>query len=313
MSHHKKTVVLMNLGGALDSNGVQDFLFQLFNDPFILPYSRFPRWLLAQLISRVRKSKTQAIYRSISPVGGSPIYQNTLDQAQALEALMGCKVFVAMRYAPPFIHNVVREVYATSPDEIILVPLYPQYSMTTTQPALQAWFQASSQYELVPTRWIPYFYDHPLFLQSYADLIRPFYEEASAYGKPKILLSSHGLPVSLVAKGDPYPVQVQAGGKALAEILGCDVDVCYQSRVGPKKWLEPSLGQALEEAGRLGSPVVVVPFAFVSEHSETLYELDIEYKEFAHKCGVPYYGRVPALGSYPPFVELLSNLVSGCH
>lgn len=302
-------IVLLNLGGPHDSNGVEDFLFRLFKDPFILPYSKPIRWILARLISRLRTPKAKAIYNAIGPSGGSPLYINTMHQADALQSATGCRSFVAMRYAPPFIEDVVHAVYAAQPDEIILLPLYPQYSMTTTQSAIQTWFQAAAPYPATATRWVPHFFDDPLFLQAHSELIMPVYRQASAYGTPTILLSAHGLPIELVRKGDPYPQQVQAGAHALSQILGLKVQVSYQSRVGPKKWLEPTTEQAIQQAGKTGTPLVVVPFAFVSEHSETLYELDIEYSEMAKKYDVPYYGRVPALGIHPTFIQCLKKLV----
>lgn len=305
----KRIIVLLNLGGPHNSDGVRNFLFRLFNDPFIIPYNKVLRWCLAQIISRLRTNKAKAIYRAIGSSGGSPLFDETQKQAQALEQETGIKTFVAMRYAPPFIEDVVHKVYADNPDEITLIPLYPQYSMTTTQSALQTWFQTASTHPITPTYWVPYFFDEPLFLQAHAELIQPVYEQASQYGTPRILLSAHGLPVELVEKGDPYPSQVQAGAQALGQILGHEVHVAYQSRVGPKKWLEPSTEHAIKQAGELQIPLVVVPFAFVSEHSETLYELDIEYQEIAQKYGVPFYGRVPALGTQSVFIKCLKKLV----
>lgn len=159
----KRVVVLLNLGGPHNGEGVRDFLFRLFNDPFIIPYNKPLRWCLAQLISRLRTSKAQAIYSSIGSSGGSPLFAETQKQAQALEKVLGMQTFVAMRYAPPFIEDVVHEVYACEPDEIILLPLYPQYSMTTTQSAIQTWFQAAAAHPITPTHWVPYFFDDPLF------------------------------------------------------------------------------------------------------------------------------------------------------
>lgn len=304
----RRAVVLMSLGAPHDSAGVHNFLLRLFNDPFITPYGRWVRFALAHVVARLRTPKTQDIYRIMNCGGGSPLYANTQAQAHALSELIQTPVFVAMRHAPPFIESVVEEVYQSQPDEIILLPLYPQYSLTTTRSALQAWFVAAASKPAISTKWIPYFYDAPLFIRAHAELITPVLAKASTYGEPRILLSSHGLPVE-IANGDPYQAQVHAGAAALGRYLGREVHVCYQSRVGPKKWLEPSTEQAIREAGALGLPLVVVPFSFVSEHSETLFELDIQYRNIAEQAGVPYYGRAPALGTNATFIKCLSELV----
>lgn len=308
-SGKRRAVVLINLGGPHDQAGVGEFLFRLFNDPFILPYGRFLRYGLARMLSLLRTRKAQAIYQAMNCGGGSPLYINTQAQAKALSDVLQTPTFVAMRYAPPYIEDVVEEVYQSKPDEIILLPLYPQYSMTTTQSALQTWFKAALGKPHIPTQWVSYFYDHPLFIRAYAELITPILAKAKAYGEPRIVLSAHGLPVELVEKGDPYPEQVHAGAKALSQFLNQDVFVSYQSRVGPKRWLDPSTESMIHETGALGLPLVVVPFAFVSEHSETLYELDTEYRHIAEQAGVPYYGRVPALGTNATFIKCLAQLV----
>lgn len=307
---NKTAVVFLNLGGPHNRDGVHNFLFRLFNDPFIIPYPKLVRLVLAKFIAYLRTPKAQKMYQLIHADGGSPLYYETCLQAQAFEQKTGHPTYVAMRYAPPFIEDVVKNVYTDNPDRIILLPLYPQYSMTTTQSALQKWFQSAASFSCIPTTWVPHFHDHPLFIKAHADLIRPIYEQAAQYGKPRIILSAHGLPVDLVAQGDPYPLQIEAGAAALSRILNETVHVCYQSRVGPKKWLEPSLHTTLKQAGKDKVPVVVVPFAFVSEHSETLYELDIEYKNIADQFNIPYYGRVPALGCTDLFMNTLDSLIN---
>lgn len=307
----KQVVVLLNLGGPRHKSGIQNFLFRLFNDPFILPYSKPFRWLLAQLISRLRAPKARKIYEMINEDGSSPLFEETEAQAQALSKELGIQVFTAMNYAPPYISDVVDKVYKHNPDQIVLLPLYPQYSMTTTQSALQVWFQAALKYAPVDTKWVSSFFDCGLFLRAHAELIEPIYEEAAKHGDPIILLSAHGLPVELVEKGDPYPQQVQVGASKLGKLLNKKVSVSYQSRVGPKAWLKPSTEEAIKQAGKEKRPLVVVPFAFVSEHSETLVELDIEYAELAHEAGVPFFGRAPSLGTHKLFIKALASLVKG--
>ncbi len=309
----KTAVVLFNLGGPDSPGAVKPFLFNLFNDPAIISWPKVPRWCLAKLISGFREKKAIEIYRKIG--GKSPIYENTLAQAMALENELGGdkKVFVAMRYWHPFIADVVRDVIDYSPDKIVLLPLYPQFSTTTTGSSFSEWRnQATLQGLTVKTVDV---HDYPTegdFLKAYAGLMEPFYVEAQKFGAPRVLFSAHGLPQKIVDAGDPYQSQVEKTAAGILEnfpFKNCDYRICYQSRVGPAKWLTPTIGDEIKVAARDGVPVVVVPLSFVSEHSETLVELDMEYRQMAEDLGVSYFGRVPAVGCHKQFIEGLAKLV----
>lgn len=309
----KTAVVLFNLGGPDSLNAVKPFLFNLFNDPAIIPWPKIPRWCLAKLISGFREKKAIEIYRKIG--GKSPLYENTLAQAVALEGELGggVRIFVAMRYWHPFIPDVVRDVIDYSPDKIVLLPLYPQFSTTTTGSSFSGWHkQAALQGLTVKTKEVTCYPAEDGFLKAYAGLVEPFYVEAQKFGIPRILFSAHGLPQKVIDAGDPYQSQVEKTATGILEnfpFKSCDFRICYQSRVGPAKWLTPTIGDEIKAAAHDGVPLVIVPLSFVSEHSETLVELDIEYREMAENLGVSYFGRVPTVGCQKLFIEGLAKLV----
>lgn len=309
----KTAVILFNLGGPDSLDAVKPFLFNLFNDPAIIQMPKIPRWCLAKLISGFREKKAMEIYRKIG--GKSPIYENTLAQALVLKNELGAdeKVFVAMRYWHPFIKDVVRDVVEYSPDKIVLLPLYPQFSTTTTGSSFSEWHK-QAELQGLTTETIDV-HDYPVeegFVKAYATLMESFYVEAQQFGAPRILFSAHGLPQKIVDAGDPYQSQVE---KTATEILknfpfkDCDYRICYQSRVGPAKWLTPTIGDEIKAAACDHVPILVVPLSFVSEHSETLVELDVEYREMAERLGISYFGRVPAVGCQKLFIEGLAKLV----
>ncbi len=309
----KTAVVLFNLGGPDSPAAVEPFLFNLFNDKAIIG-APFPiRWALAKYISHKRAPVAREIYAQIG--GGSPLLPETKAQAEALEHRLGetFRCFPAMRYWHPFTVEAITAIKRWGADEVVLLPLYPQFSTTTTGSSMTEWKrQAALQGLDLPTREICCYPDQPGLVEALADLVRRGYDEAAATGKPRILFSAHGLPKRIVDKGDPYPTQVEATVAAVVkalDIAGLDWVVCYQSRVGPLEWIGPGTEAELERAGHDGVPVVVVPVAFVSEHSETLVELDIEYRHRAQTLGVPAYVRVPALGCHPAFITGLAELV----
>ncbi len=315
ISPTKKTaVVLFNLGGPDGAAAVQPFLFNLFNDKAIIGLPNPFRRLLAGLISRKRAPTAQKIYHEMG--GKSPIVENTQSQADALEASLrghgDVKVFFSMRYWHPMSDAVAREVKAFAPDHIILLPLYPQFSTTTTGSSFKDWQRAAKAAGLdVPTSSVCCYPTQNDFIAAHAALIRTYYDEAKQFGTPRILFSAHGLPEKIVKRGDPYQMQVEMGTEAIVKTLGvADVDYvnCYQSRVGPLKWIGPATTDELLRAGFEKKPVVLVPIAFVSEHSETLVELDIEYAELAHAHGVDHYYRVPTLSTNAHFISGLSDI-----
>ena len=245
--------------------------------------------------------------------GGSPLLPGTRSQAVALEQALSerlpgdqIKAFICMRYWHPMTEAVAAEVEAWAPDQIVLLPLYPQFSTTTTASSLKLWHETYRGPGA--SRAICCYPQAEGWVEAQAGLIR---EGLTAAGDPpvRVLFSAHGIHESLVTKkGDPYAEQVEAGCRAVAERLGLsDWGLCYQSRVGPMKWLGPSTPEALEQAGRDGVGVVLVPIAFVSEHIETLVELDIEYRELAEEHGIHPYIRVPTVSVTPAFISGLAE------
>jgi len=310
-------VVLFNLGGPDRLDAVEPFLFNLFNDQAIINLPWPIRPLLARLISRRRGQKARAIYEQLG--GGSPILPQTEKQASALECQLtehgtNVKVFIAMRYWHPRADEIALLVKDFAPDEIVLLPLYPQYSTTTTASSIADWHRAAHAAELKTiTHSVCCYPIHLSFIQAHADLIQPAIVEAERFGKPRVLFSAHGLPKKIVARGDPYPWQVKQTAAAVATALNLSVSdwrVCFQSRVGPLEWIGPSTESEIILAGKEGVPLVVVPIAFVSEHSETLVELDIEYRDLALEHGLPAYVRVPALGAVDGYIDTLAKLVA---
>jgi protoporphyrin/coproporphyrin ferrochelatase len=311
----RRAVVVFNLGGPDSLESVRPFLFNLFNDKAIFRLPQPFRSLLAALVAKRRTPIAVEIYRHLG--GGSPLLPNTEDQARALHAALGggsdLRIFIAMRYWHPFTLQTASEVQAWAPDEIILLPLYPQYSTTTTASSLAAWHEAARYLRLkVPTKALCCYPTEPGFISAAAELIAPALADAIVHGKPRLLLSAHGLPESVVKAGDPYRFQVEQTAAAIVEKLGLpdlDWSVCYQSRVGPLKWIGPSTDECIRKAATDGVPVVVAPIAFVSEHSETLVEIEIEYRKLANDVGVPYFVRVPTVAAAPSFIAALAGLV----
>ena len=312
----KRAVVLFNLGGPSAPEAVRPFLFNLFNDGAIIGVPQPLRWLLAKLISSRRAPVAREIYANLG--GKSPLLDLTREQAAALEAALAAaspgdtfKVVIAMRYWHPFAREAAREVAAFAPDEVVLLPLYPQFSSTTTGSSVKDWQRAAAAAGLaVPTRTVCCYPLAGSFISAHAALLRPHLTEA----RPRVLFSAHGLPKRVVEAGDPYQWQVERTVEAIVAELalpGLDHVTCYQSRVGPLEWIGPSTEDEIRRAGREGKPLVVVPVAFVSEHSETLVELDIEYAHLAREAGVPSYVRVPALGTHPDYVCALRDAVLG--
>ena len=310
----RTAIVLMNLGGPDSLAAVAPFLFNLFKDPAIIRLPAPLRLPLAWLIARGRARIAGEIYARLG--GASPLLANTEAQARALENALGDRhrCFVAMRYWHPNSAEAARAVAEWAPDEIICLPLYPQFSTTTTASSLADWRRAAARHALAqPTRNICCYPVESGFIDAVAGLIRPILDAAAGNGAtPRLLLSAHGLPQRIVRAGDPYPAQVEMTARAIAAALAWpDLDwrVCYQSRVGPLEWIGPATDAEIRRAGADGVPLVVAPISFVSEHSETLVELDLDYRQIAEKSGVPAYHRVPTVGADPGFIAALAALV----
>jgi protoporphyrin/coproporphyrin ferrochelatase len=310
----RTAVVLMNLGGPDSLQAVQPFLFNLFSDPAIVRLPALLRLPLAWVISSRRARVAREIYARLG--GGSPLLAHTEAQARALEAALGPghRCFVAMRYWHPMSAETAREVAEWGPDKIVCLPLYPQFSTTTTASSLAAWRVVAAHCGV--DRPIDAICCYPCeqgFVEALAGLIGPVLDLASSYERPpRLLLTAHGLPERIVRAGDPYRDQVELTAAAVIAALdrpGVDWRVCYQSRVGPLKWIGPATDEEIRRAGRDGVPLVVAPISFVSEHSETLVELDLDYRHLAEAVGVPAYHRVPTVGVEPSFIQALAALV----
>lgn len=310
----KTAVVLFNLGGPDCTEAVKPFLFNLFNDKNIIGLPQPFRYALARFISGRRAPKATAIYNEIG--GKSPILENTEAQAAALEASLSghgqVKVFIAMRYWHPMADETAKQVKAFAPDHIIMLPLYPHFSPATTGSSFTDWDRAAHAAGLTaPTTRICCYPRHEEFVKAHAQLVQTYYHEAARFGRPRVLFSAHGLPEKNIRKGDPYQSQVEATTEAVVKKLGiADLDYvnCYQSRVGPLKWIGPSTESEIMRAGYEKTPIILVPIAFVSEHSETLVELDIEYAEIAHENGADHYYRVPTLSVHAHYIAALSDM-----
>ncbi len=312
MSERRTAIILFNLGGPDGPDAVRPFLFNLFNDPAIIGAPQPVRTAVAALISTTRAKASRANYALMG--GGSPIVAETTKQARALDAALAqrassgaVKTFIAMRYWAPRAADVARDVAAWGATDVVLLPLYPQYSTTTSGSSLSEWRRVSA----LPASVLCCYPSHPSFAQAHADAILKIWNEAGAPPKPRVLFSAHGLPKVVVARGDPYQWQIERTAAAVLKLLPEDWEhrVCYQSRVGPLEWLGPSTLQAIDEAGADDAGVIVSPIAFVSEHIETLVELDIEYAAYASALALPFYLRAPALTDAPGFIEALADQV----
>ena len=307
-------IVLFNLGGPDNQDAVKPFLFNLFRDPAIITLPAVARYPLAALISTTREKTAQANYAIMG--GGSPLLPETQAQASALDAALKAaapdieaKCFIAMRYWKPFARETAAEVAAFAPDEVVLLPLYPQYSTTTTGSSLKDWkavYRGPGR-----SRAVCCYPTVSGLAEAHADAIRNLWETAGRPANLRLLFSAHGLPQKIVDGGDPYRAQIEATAAAIGELLPelPDRQVCFQSRVGRLQWLTPSTDDEIRRAGAEGRGVIVAPIAFVSEHVETLVELDHEYAELAREVGAAPYLRARTPGVREVFIESLAEAV----
>ena len=312
----RTAVVLFNLGGPDNAAAIKPFRVNLFSDKAIIRAPWFIRLWLSRLIAA---SSAKAAYANYQLMGGkSPLLELTQAQAKALEGVLGAdyRCFIAMRYWHPFARETMREVKAWAPDRVVLLPLYPQFSTTTTGSSLTDWREAAAEAGLmVKVASICCWFDDAAYVAAISALVREAIEDAMAQKpglKLRVLFSAHGLPESIVKAGDPYQAQIEATSAAVMELLantGVESLVCYQSRATPQKWLEPSTIQAIEQAGKDGVGVVVVPIAFVSDHIETLVELDIENRHLAAENNVPLYVRARVANDDPDFIRAVADIV----
>ena len=311
----KKAVILFNLGGPDKIENVEPFLFNLFNDPAILNLPTILRYPLAKLISNRRAPVAKKIYEELG--GSSPILKLTKEQSEALETKLNqtetdseYKCFIVMRCWNPRANDVIKDVQSFNPEEIILMPLYPQYSAATSGSSIKEWKNVCKKNNYhVKTSTICCYPTDQNFINAHTKEIVKKIKDLKNF---KLIFSAHGLPEKNIKKGDPYQWQVEQSVKKIVENLNIenlDWILSYQSRVGPLKWIGPSTEDIIVENSKLGKHIVLVPIAFVSEHSETLVELDIEYKEIADANGCKNYTRVPALGTNEDFIKAMSELI----
>ena len=311
----KKAIILFNLGGPDKIENVEPFLFNLFNDPAILNLPTLLRYPLAKLISNRRAPVAKKIYEELG--GSSPILKLTKEQSNALEIKLNkkqtedeYKCFIIMRCWNPRAKDVIKDVQSYNPEEVVLMPLYPQYSAATSGSSIKEWKDVckKNNYNIKTSTICCYPTDHNFINAHTKEIIKKIKELKNF----KLIFSAHGLPEKNIKKGDPYQWQVEQSVKKIVENLNYkDLDwiLSYQSRVGPLKWIGPSTEDIIIENSKIGKHIVLVPIAFVSEHSETLVELDIEYKEIAGANGCKNYTRVPALGTNEDFIKAMSELI----
>jgi ferrochelatase len=322
-------VILFQLGGPDSLEAVEPFLYNLFSDPDIIdfPFARLTRPILARLVASRRAGKVLEHYARIG--GKSPIRELTELQAKALEhelrQYLDARVFVAMRYWHPFAEEAVQAVMSQGFREVVLLPLYPQYSKTTTGSSLNEWYQKLVRLQThLACVVIREFYNHPLYLEAVVERVNQglarFQEPngSSDHGSPGnsqkvyLIFSAHGLPISVVEAGDPYQAQVEATVKLVMERGDWPNPhaLCYQSRVSPGRWLQPSLDSTLARLAAGGAEsILVIPISFVSDHVETLYEIDVEAREHALHAGIRQFELMPALNNSPIFIRSLASLV----
>ena len=311
----KKAIILFNLGGPDKIESVEPFLFNLFNDPAILNLPTFLRYPLAKLISKRRAPVAKKIYAELG--GSSPIFKLTKEQSGALEIKLNqtqkedeYKCFIIMRCWNPRANDVIKEVQLYNPGEVVLMPLYPQYSAATSGSSIKEWKDIckKNNYHVKTSTICCYPTDKNFIIAHTKEIVK----KTKNLKNFKLIFSAHGLPEKNIKNGDPYQWQVEQSVKKIVENLNdknLDWILSYQSRVGPLKWIGPSTEDIIIKNSKLGKHIVLVPIAFVSEHSETLVELDIEYKEIADANGCKNYTRVPALGINEDFIRAMSELI----
>ena len=308
-------IVLFQLGGPDTLEAIEPFLYNLFCDPDIIdfPFARIGRRPLAKLISTTRSRKVQHHYASIG--GGSPIRPNTERQARALEhelrrQRIDAHCFVAMRYWHPFTAEAIAQLQAAACDELVLLPLYPQYSSTTTGSSLNEWNRLFR--DDLPVHVADPFYREATYLDAVAEKINEALSRFPCPERAEIVFSAHSVPMSVIEKGDPYQRQIEETVRLLMHRGGWSNPhrLCYQSKVGASRWLQPSLHQTLKVlSAEHVREVCVVPIAFVSDHVETLGEIDHEARHEAHQLGITQFEMTGGLNDSPKFIQALTEIV----
>jgi ferrochelatase len=317
----KIAVVLFQLGGPDSAEAIEPFLYNLFCDPDIIdfPGAFLGRRLLAKFISLTRSATVQHHYEEIG--GQSPILDLTNRQAAALQRSLlneglDATTFVAMRYWHPMTEEVIRAIQGDTFDRIILLPLYAQFSKATTYSSVNEWNRRVQHTRLngIPTQLICCYPNHPQLLDAFVDRVNEAFARFKNIRQEEIdlLFSAHGLPVNFVAQGDPYQLQIEESVHRVLERgrWKSPHTLCYQSKVGRQEWLGPTLLNTIEHRSQQGRRrMIVIPIAFVTEHIETLHEINLEAREHAKQCGVEQFEMMPALNDHPKFIACLTDLV----
>lgn len=326
LTQPKKTaVILFNLGGPTGPETIQPFLYNFFMDKNIIPFPKPLRYFFAYIISRLRSRREAG--EAYGEMGGqSPLLENTFEQAKALEKALSqrnkshdYRSYVCMRYWHPMSESVAAQVQSYNPDRVVLISLYPQFSTTTAWSSLENWKKACQKIGF--SKEFSFVCCYPTasgYINASAEKIRKVYEKARKQAEknntaaPRILFSAHSLPEAVIEKGDPYQWQCEQTAQAIIDALNIDdldYQLCYQSKVGPQKWIGPQTEDVIKESGKQGVPLVIYPHSFVSEHVETIVELGVEYKHLAKESGVPDYSVVETVGAHPLFVDMLADFV----
>ena len=308
-------IVLFQLGGPDTLEAIQPFLYNLFCDPDIIdfPFARIGRKPLAKLISSTRARKVQHHYATIG--GGSPIRRHTERQARALESELRSQgidahCFVAMRYWHPFTREAIEQLQAAECDEVVLLPMYPQYSSTTTGSSLNEWRRLFR--DDMPTHCVETFYRHTMYLDSVVEKVNEALSRFPEAARPEIVFSAHSIPMSVIERGDPYQRQIEETVRLVSERGGWSNSyrLCYQSKVGASRWLQPSLTHTLRQlVGEKVREVCIVPIAFVSDHVETLGEINHEARHLAEHLGFGQFEMSAGLNDSPKFIQALGQIV----
>ena len=314
---NKTAVVIYNLGGPNSKNEIEFFLFNLFSDKNIINLPNPFRYILAKLISKLRKKEATNGYNKIG--GKSPLFANTIKQREALQEKLDkdqYEVFISMNFCHPLPQETMKQIVEYNPTDIILIPLFPQFSTTTTASFLDKWNVAFNNSGLnCPQKITCCYYSQKEFISSATKIFLNAYHKALVKnGKPYVIFVAHGLPAKIIKSGDPYQWQVQSTTRLIveaADIHNLDYVLAYQSRVGPVSWIKPYADEVIIEASKKNKNILVVPVSFVSEHVETLVELDIEYKELAMENGAKAYHRTRTVSEDDKFIEGLKNIVMG--
>jgi len=306
----KPGIMVLDFGGPQNPAELVPFLTLLLED--VLP---FPDWLNRLAAPRIAQSRRALVEANYEQIGWSPLVPTHHTQVQALRAELDLDIPIAsaMLFTPPFAEQALRDLLDQGVDHIVALPMFPHYSFATTQAAFSFMFAAMDRLGIaeMPVHWIGAYYDHPLYLEALANTIRQGVEATPGTGTTHLLFSPHGLPLSFVRRADPYPDQIRETARQVIRTLDWKGpwSMGWQSRVGPVKWLSPSTPDVMRRLASEGvERITLVPVAFVSEHIETLHEIDIEYAEEAHGMGIPHFGRAPVLGLDPSFIRCLATL-----